>query len=290
MSLSVAQAERCVLVTGCSTGIGLACAQQLAASGYRVFASVRQDSDAQRLRDLGSNLIEPIELEVTCPESIRLATQTLQRFTASNGMWGLVNNAGILVPGPLELLSTDQLRKQLEVNVLGTHAVTQAMLPLLRQAGGRIVMIGSISGQITPPFYGAYSASKHALEALSDALRIELRPWGIRVSIIQPDTVSTGIWSKLAKDLRSLKSRHDGARTGSLYDQQFQQVLKVSAKADRTGLSVESVVRAVKHALQSSRPRARYSVGWRTRMAVLGDSFLPQRVMDWALRRSVGFH
>ncbi|HAC92260.1 MAG TPA: short-chain dehydrogenase/reductase, partial [Planctomycetaceae bacterium] len=93
----VSQAERCVLVTGCSTGIGLACAQQLAASGYRVFASVRQDSDVQRLRDLGSTRIEPIQLEVTCPESIRLTTQTLQRFTANNGLWGLVNNAGILV-------------------------------------------------------------------------------------------------------------------------------------------------------------------------------------------------
>ncbi len=286
----VSQAERCVLVTGCSTGIGLACAQQLAASGYRVFASVRQDSDVQRLRDLGSTRIEPIQLEVTCPESIRLTTQTLQRFTANNGLWGLVNNAGILVPGPLELLSTDEVRNQLEVNVLGTHAVTQAMLPLLRLAGGRIVMIGSISGQITPPFYGAYSASKHALEAISDALRIELRPWGIRVSIIQPDAVSTGIWSKLAKDLRSLKSRHAVDQTASLYDQQFQQVLKVSAKADRTGLSVEPVVRAVKHALQSSRPRARDSVGWRTWSAVLGDSLLPQPVMDWALRRSVGFH
>lgn len=290
MSASVAKTERCVLVTGCSSGIGLACAERLAANGYRVFATVRKQADAERLNSLGSNYIEPILLEVTCRESIQAALQQIQRFTGNAGLWGLVNNAGILVPGPLELLSTEEIRRQLEVNVLGTHAVTQAMLPLLRQAPGRIVMVGSISGQITPPFYGAYSASKHALEAMSDALRIELQPWRVRVSIIQPDTVSTGIWSKLSNDLRALKQRLEESQADSTYDQQFQQALKASAKSDRKGLSVETVVRAVQHALESSRPRPRYRVGWRTHLAVWGDSFVPQAVMDWALRRSVGFH
>jgi NAD(P)-dependent dehydrogenase (short-subunit alcohol dehydrogenase family) len=289
MSRENASQERAVLITGCSSGIGEACARDLAAHGLRVFAGVRQEADAQRWRDQAAGRVEPVLLDVAEPEMVRSAANTLERSLGESGLAGLVNNAGIVVPGPLELLSTADFRRQLEVNVLGTHAVTQAMLPLLRRAGGRIVMVSSISGRVAPPFYGAYAASKHALEAMADSLRRELRPWRIRVSVVEPDSVATAIWDKLDRGLGSLARQADPAAS-DLYEAQMRAVRKATAGMGRLGMPTSAVVRAVRHAICARRPKVRYPLGLRTRLAIWGASHLPASVMDWFLRRSVGLN
>jgi NAD(P)-dependent dehydrogenase (short-subunit alcohol dehydrogenase family) len=173
-----------VVVTGASTGIGAACALRLDHLGFQVFAGVRRKEDAQALQAKASPQLMPIFLDVTDLDSITAAMHKVAITVGNSGLIGLVNNAGIAVGAPLEFIPITEFRKQLEVNVTGQLAVTQAFLPLLRLAKGRIVNMGSITGRSATPFLGAYSASKFALEALTDALRLELRPWGIWVAIL----------------------------------------------------------------------------------------------------------
>ena len=188
--------SRFVLITGASTGIGAACAIGCAARGMTVFAGVRNLAAGDALQAKAGKAIIPVQLDVTDGESITKAADLVARHVGEAGLSGLVNNAGIAIGSPLELIPLQQLRRQLEVNVVGQIAVTQAVLPLLRRAHGRIVNMGSIAGRGTIPMMGPYSASKHALEALTDALRLELYPWGIEVSIIEPGAVATPIWDK----------------------------------------------------------------------------------------------
>ena len=178
-----------VVITGASTGIGAACALHLDQWGWRVFAGVRKQGDAEALRAQGSARLTPVSLDVTDTVSISTAASAVAGAVGAAGLAGLVNNAGIVVPGPIELLPLSDLRRQLEINVVGQVAVTQAFLPLIRAGRGRIVNMGSIAGRMATPFTGAYGASKFALEALTDALRLELQPWGISVSIIEPGAV-----------------------------------------------------------------------------------------------------
>ncbi len=280
-------AVRSALITGCSTGIGQACALDLAARGWRVFAGVRRPEDGQRLADRATGDLRSVVLDVTDGAMIGEVARRLQTLLAETGLTGLVNNAGIVVPGPLELLPTDEFRRQLEVNVLGTHAVTQAMLPLLRRAAGRIVLMGSISGRVAPPQYGAYAASKHALEAMADALRVELRPWRVFVSIVQPDNVSTPIWHKLDASVLKLQNQSDPA-AAEMYERQMQRIRENGLKMGSTGMPTSRVVRAVWHALSSRHPKARYPVGLRTRLAIWGAANLPPWMMDRFLSRAVG--
>jgi NAD(P)-dependent dehydrogenase (short-subunit alcohol dehydrogenase family) len=276
-----------VLITGCSTGIGQACALELAERGWRVFAGVRRPEDGQRLCEQAGGVLQPVILDVTDGSAIRAVVEQLRAAVGEAGLNGLVNNAGIAVPGPLELLPTDEFRRQLEVNVLGTHAVTRALLPLLRPAAGRIVLIGSISGRVTPPHFGAYAASKHALEAIADALRMELRPWNMPVSIVEPDNVDTPIWNKFESSVLELTKQAD-ADTGRLYEQQMQRIRQSAHRLGRTGMPTRHVVAAVRHALSARRPKARYPVGLRTRLAIWGAGNLPASWMDWFLRNAVG--
>src|SRR5581483_7822637 len=185
---------RTALVTGASSGIGAACANRLVRGGWHVLAGVRRTGDAPA----GT---EELRLDVTDPTQIRAAADRVERLD------GLVNNAGIVVAAPLEELPLDELRRQLEVNVVGQLAVTQALLPALRAARGRIVLVGSIAGRSALPFLGAYSASKFALEAVADALRIERAPAGIRVSLVEPGTIATPIWQRAAADADELAAR-----------------------------------------------------------------------------------
>jgi NAD(P)-dependent dehydrogenase (short-subunit alcohol dehydrogenase family) len=278
-----------VLITGCSTGIGQACVRDLAARGMRVFAGVRGESAARRLREEIPGQVEPVILDVTQPDEIEAAAAIVEQAVGEAGLAGLVNNAGIAVPGPLELLPAAALRRQLEVNVVGTHAVTRRMVPLLRRARGRIVILGSISGWITAPYYGAYAASKHALEALADALRMELRPRGIAVSIVDPDTVATPLWRKVDTGIEDMTHQAD-PDAADLYRDNLLQVRKNGLRMERRGMAVSAVVGAVRHALCASRPKARYSLGLRTRLAIVGQAILPAAVMDWFLRRAIGVH
>ena len=181
-------APRTVVVTGSSSGIGEACALRLVAAGWRVYGGVRSPEAGELLRGRG---IEPLELDVTNAEQIAAAAETV-----GDSLDGLVDNAGIAIAAPLELVPVEELRHQLEVNVIGQVAVTQAFLPALRRSRGRIVLMGSIGGRSALPFLGPYAASKHALEAIADSLRVELRPWGIAVAIVEPASIKSGIWAK----------------------------------------------------------------------------------------------
>lgn len=270
-----------VVITGASTGIGAACALTLDRRGFQVFAGVRRVEDGDRLRQQSSARLSPLRLDVTDPASIRVATETVQSLVGQAGLAGLINNAGIAVAGPLEAVPMADLRRQFDVNVIGPAAVTQAFLPLLRRGRGRIVNMGSIAGRATMPLMGPYSASKHALEAMTDALRLELLPWGIRVSIIEPGAIATPIWEKSNQDAAALEAASpDMAR---LYAGAVAAVKKVVAEAARRAIAPDAVVGAVVHALTASRPKTRYVVGWDAKIRALMAQWLPDRVADAVL-------
>ena len=180
-----------ILVTGASTGIGEACALHLDRAGHRVFAGVRRPADGERLTKRASPRLLPVMLDVCDDSQIAEAAELIGGEVGTAGLWGLVNNAGIAIGGPVEFLALDQWRTQLEVNVIGQVAVTRAMLPLVRAATGRVVFIGSISGRLATPMMGPYCASKHAIEAIGSSLAEELRPFGMRVSVIEPGAIAT---------------------------------------------------------------------------------------------------
>jgi NAD(P)-dependent dehydrogenase (short-subunit alcohol dehydrogenase family) len=251
---------RTVLVTGASTGIGAACARRFVERGCRVLAGVRNVGDAPE----GA---EELILDVTDVEAIAAAA-------AVDRLDGLVNNAGIVVACPLEFLPLDELRHQLEVNVVGQLAVTQAFLPALRAARGRIVIVGSIAGRSALPFLGAYAMSKHALEGMVDSLRVELAPDGIHVAIVEPGTIKTPIWTKprpLIDTLPAEANERYGARMGSFR--------AFAAKRSATAAPPETVVRAIEHALTAERPKARYLVGRDAKLRS-GIERLPARTRD----------
>jgi len=276
-----------VVVTGASTGIGAACALDCASRGMMVFAGVRDPRAGEALAAMGGSSLIPITLDVTDEPSIARSVEVVQRVVGETGLGGLVNNAGIAIGSPLEVIALSQLRKQLEVNVIGQIAVTQAFLPLLRRGRGRIVNMGSISGRGTIPLLGPYSASKFALEALTDALRMELQPWGIQVSIIEPGAIATPIWEKSAKEAEGLEaSASEEAR--ALYGEAIMRIREAVIQAAQRAIPPEAVVRAVQHALTSSRPRTRYLVGTDAKLRAWMTKWLPDRAQDrllgWALK------
>lgn len=269
---------RTVLVTGASTGIGEAIARRMDGLGYRVFAGVRAEADAERLRAGGSTRLHPLLLDVTVPSEISAAAETISGITEGR-LDALVNNAGIAVGGPLEFVPIDQVRLQFEVNVLGLLAVTQAMLPLLRRARGRIVHMGSIAGRSVVPMVGPYCASKHAVEALTDGMRLELHDSGIAVSVVEPGAVKTPIWNKGIDALAEVGRRLPPAAL-ERYGRQLAFFGKVLAFNERRGVAPDLVVDAVLHALESERPRTRYLVGSDARIRALQRWLLPDRWAD----------
>jgi NAD(P)-dependent dehydrogenase (short-subunit alcohol dehydrogenase family) len=276
-----------VLITGASTGIGAACAFELDRLGFRVFAGVRSDEAAQAIQAKTSSRLTPVQIDVTDTASIAAAVKKVEEAVGEAGLSGLVNNAGIAVPGPLELVPVEAWRRQLEVNVLGQVAVTQAFLPLLRKARGRIVYISSVSGGLALPYMGPYSASKHAIEAIADALRLELRPWGIRVSAIEPGPIETPIWKKSVVAAEEL-SGQTPPQIKSLYDERLALISTVIAEKARSAAPVETVVRAVVHALTAENPKTRYLLNWNAWMSFKGLRLLPDRLRDWIIRKAVG--
>ncbi|HEX7049487.1 MAG TPA: SDR family oxidoreductase [Longimicrobiales bacterium] len=266
-----------VVVTGASKGIGRACALRLDRRGFRVFAGVRRAADGDALRAEGSDRLTPIHLDVTDADAIAAAADAVA--AAENaGLAGLINNAGIAIAGPLEFLPPDALRRQLEVNVVGLVAVTQAFLPLLRRGRGRIVNIGSIAGVSALPFVGAYAASKHAVEALTDALRIELLPWGMQVAVIEPGGIATPIWETSIETAERL-ARDYPPEAEAYYGTAMEAVRRAAEHAAQHGGSPDSVARAVEHALTAARPRTRYLVGADARLRA-ALRFLPDRLRD----------
>ena len=256
--------ERAVLVTGASTGIGRKCALHLASRGFLVFAGVRKRRDAQDLIRTAQGKLVPVRLDVTRGSEIRSAAKTVSRRIPAGASFSLVNNAGISVTGPLELLEIESLRRQFEVNVIGQIAVTQAFLPLLRERGGRIVLMGSLFGRFAVPFVGAYSGAKFALEAFADSLSMELAEWGITVTILEPGNIATPIWKKVnaARSGGANAARSGGVNAArSLYSGALGSFDRARDRVTAWGIRPLRVARAVERALAARRPRARYLVG-----------------------------
>jgi NAD(P)-dependent dehydrogenase (short-subunit alcohol dehydrogenase family) len=259
-----------VLVTGASSGIGEACALRLARHGWRVLAGVRKPGD-------GPAGIEEVLIDVTDEEQVRAAAGRVDE------LYGLVNNAGIAIASPLEAIPLDELRRQLEVNVIGQVAVTQALLPALRRARGRVVFVGSIAGRSALPFLAPYAASKHAVEAIGDSLRMELSPWGIHVAVVEPGSIATPIWTKGAATADSIQERMP-ADTAGLYRARMDAFGRAAAAAGRRGVPPDVVAEVVEQALTAESPKTRYLVG---RDAKLRAAFerLPDRWRDRVYER-----
>ncbi len=280
------RAEKIIVITGASTGIGRACAMHLDQLGFSVFAGVRRDADSAALRSAASDRLTPLRIDVTDAGSIVAARAQVEAAAAGRGMHGLVNNAGVGVGGPLEFVPLDDLRRQLEVNVIGQVAVTQAFLPMLRQARGRIVYIGSIAGRMATPFIAPYAASKFALEAISDALRVELRPWGIGVAIVEPGSIATPIWEK-AKDTTKQVSDDLSPEGHELYGAAVSSLREVMADFEKRAIPAERVAKAVAHALLSKRPKTRYLVGTDARIQAALAAVVPDRINDRLIARQM---
>jgi NAD(P)-dependent dehydrogenase (short-subunit alcohol dehydrogenase family) len=268
-----------VLITGASTGIGRATSLWLDERGWRVFAGVRREEDAESLREAGSDRLQPLILDVTSAAQIAAAADRIGEGGDGVGLHGLVNNAGIAVPGPLETLPLDDFRRQIEVNLTSHVAVTQAMLPSIRAARGRIVFNTSIGGLLAIKMFGAYHASKFALESVGDVFRQELAPWGIRVSIIEPGSIATPIWERGVSEADTLIER-SSEEERALYPRYIARYQKVAKAAAARGIPPEKVAATIEKALTSPRPRTRYLVGLDARGQALLARLLPNRATD----------
>jgi NAD(P)-dependent dehydrogenase (short-subunit alcohol dehydrogenase family) len=269
--------SRTVLVTGASTGIGHATATHLRSRGWHVLAGVRRQADGEPLAEQG---IEVVLLDVADEASVAAAAKQV----GERPLHGLVNNAGIAVGGPLEYLPVERLRQQLEVNVVGLVAVTQALLPALRRGTGRVVNIGSVGGRVASPFIGPYNASKHAVEAITDAWRQELAPWGMHVVVVEPGSVSTPIWAKGTEQVKDQRETLP-AEAIERYGKEMAAFDGIMARMDRMGIAPVKVASVVEKALTASRPRPRYLVGTDAHVQVGLKTLLPTRVLDAATRR-----
>jgi NAD(P)-dependent dehydrogenase (short-subunit alcohol dehydrogenase family) len=274
-----------VLVTGASSGIGYATVMRLARRGTIVFAGVRRQADAELVAREGGVNVRPLILDVTDSASIARARTAVSR-AQDVALAGLVNNAGVAVAGPLEILPLEALRRQFDVNFFAAIEMTQAFLPMLRETRGRIVNISSIGGKLAAPFVGAYASSKFALEAASDALRLELRPFGIAVVLVEPGAVKTPIWQRSAEaSLHVFDRVASGAREP--YAQMIDNVQRLSAKMDESGIPPERVAQVIERALFSAHPRARYLVGRDARVRLM-VARLPDGLRDRIVAAVVG--
>lgn len=288
MSAQSTPKRRAVVVTGASTGIGAACVDMLIEKGFFVFGSVRRPEDAERLiARFGANFA-PLLFDVTDAAAVARGAAAVADWLGGETLAGLVNNAGVAVAGPLLHVPVDDLRRQLEVNLIGQLQVTQAFAPLLGarepQGGpaGRIVNMSSVAGRVAMPFFGPYNASKFGLEGLSDALRRELAVYGIGVTVIQPGMISTPIWDKAAgADL----THYDG----TIYGPAARRLLKWAVENGRAALGPEHVAAAVCRALTARRQPLRILVLDRGGLGHRLQSVMPARLLDWLVARRLGF-
>ncbi len=277
---------RSVVVTGASTGIGRASALLLDSGGWRVFAGVRRDEDAAALRKVASERLVPLILDVTDPEQIVMAAAEVGEAVGEAGLDGLVNNAGIAIPSPLETMPIEDFRRQIEINLTGQVAVTQAMLPLIRRARGRIVFVSSIGGRIAFPLTGAYHAAKWGVEAVGDVFRQELRPWGISVSLVEPGSIDTAIWKRGEREADAMGDRVPARE--ELYGRAIASYRDVVKSLAERGIPPTKVAEVIEHALSARRPRTRYLVGLDARVQARAKVLLPTRVFDRIVARVMG--
>lgn len=278
---------RSVLITGASSGIGRAAAMRMDAAGWRVFAGVRREEDAEALRRLGSARLIPLQLEITDREQIAAAREKVAEAVGSAGLDGLVNNAGITIPCPLEILPLDDFQRLMAVNVTGQFAVTQAFLPHLRAANGRIVFVSSISGRRAIPMLAAYTASKAGMNAIADGFRQELRRWQIGVSIIEPGAIETPIWERGEQGLEAALEHHQ-REAEDLYGKMIVSFRGLLDRVRGERVPPEKVVAAIEHALTAGKPRLRYLVGRDAKSQAWGIRLLPDRLLDFAIARYTG--
>ena len=267
--------QRSILITGCSTGIGLAAARTLKARGWRVIATARKPADLDRLRR--EDGLEAIACELSDGASIAACADEALKLTDGR-LTALYNNAATGVIGAMEDISSAQLRDHFEVNVIAAHELTRRIVPAMRAQGhGRIVMCSSVLGFLSGPYRGAYCASKFALEALCDAMRLELKPSGIHVALIEPGPIESQF---LATTLATFRSGIDVERSAhrAYYERRLKQM--ESGGSNRFKLGPEAVVAKLVHALEAPRPRARYRVGFATNAAALLKRVLPDRLLD----------
>jgi NAD(P)-dependent dehydrogenase (short-subunit alcohol dehydrogenase family) len=255
-----------VLVTGASTGIGRATAERLRDAGWLVYASVRNEGEAP------ANTLELV-FDVTDADAIGRAAAQVDELDA------LVDNAGIAIAAPLEFLPPEELTRQLDVNVVGQLRVLQAFLPKLRRSRGRIVLMGSIGGRSALPFIGAYAMSKFALEAMADSLRLEVAPFGVRVTIVEPGTIATPIWTKPQRNVQEFPPQ-----AAELYGARIDKFRRLAAQRSSKGVPPVEVARVVEQALVSEKPRTRYVVGPDARRRARVQR-LPDRWRDAVLTR-----
>ncbi|XP_056370987.1 retinol dehydrogenase 16-like [Oenanthe melanoleuca] len=275
--------EKHVLITGCDSGFGSLLARQLDARGLRVLAACLTEAGAAQLRAATSNRLQTVLLDVTSSKSIADVTAWVRERVGDQGLWGLVNNAGIGIPtAPNEWLSKEDFVKVLNVNLVGLVEVTLSLLPLLRRARGRVVNVASVMGRVSF-FGGGYCPSKYGVEAFSDSLRLEMRSFGVKVCVIEPGYFKTMItnvdnleknfhssWQKLPEEIRTAY--------GENYTKQLVTMLKILQKTYNSDLSL--VTNCMEHALTSLHPRSRYSAGWDAKLLYLPISYLPSALSD----------
>lgn len=274
-----------IMVTGASTGIGLTAVERLAAQGHQVFAGVRKQADADALAEKVSGRLVPVIVDVTEPSQITAAAAIVEEHVRGTGLHGLVNNAGIATGGPLEHLSLDRLRDQLEVNVVGQLAMSQAMLPLIRRANGRLVFVGSASGRVGSPMLGAYVTSKFALEGLTETLRMELHPWDLKVVLIEPGPVSTPIWDKANNQADELEAEFPD-EVKEQYAAHIAAVRRLIRRQEKFAVSPKKVAKAIEKGLFAPNPRSRYLVGLDAKGAGMMARLLPDRAREAILDRA----
>jgi NAD(P)-dependent dehydrogenase (short-subunit alcohol dehydrogenase family) len=271
-----------VLVTGAGRGIGKSIVEHLASRGWDVIVGVRNERDAATVTALNPQRISSVILDVTDAGHIaRLEASLPVRLDA------VVNNAGVAVGGPMETVSPEDWREQLEINVIGQLAVTQAMLPRLRRSRGRVVFISSVNGRLAMPMIGAYCASKFALEAAADALRMELRPWHIGVAVVEPAQTDTDMW-RTANDMIEQTEAALTPEQRDLYARHITGMKKMIPLSQKMAVPAEKVSTVVEEALTARRPRARYVVGAGPRLQVALMTNLPAWARDRVLRRVSG--
>lgn len=279
-----------VVITGASTGIGAATAEHMARNGWLVFAGVRSEEDADRIREANEELsIEPVMLDVTSPESIQKAVELVGNRVGENGLKGLVNNAGIGKRfGPVETMSIEHQKEVFDVNYFGVLRASQGFLPLLRKGGkgGRVINMGSLSGKLAFPMFGPYTASKHALEALSDCLRLELSVAGIQVALVEAGPIKTPIWEKALGTFDGVEKDMPEVQRAQ-YTPMMKAVKTLAQGSQENGVTTDKVVDVIQDALTSEKPRARYPVGDKIALQLFAKKMLPDRIFDIFIKRMI---
>jgi NAD(P)-dependent dehydrogenase (short-subunit alcohol dehydrogenase family) len=272
-----------IVVTGASTGIGAATVKELAHRGFHVLAGVRREVDANALRGLGIEGIEPCILDITVESDITAIADRVARDPQRRALRALVNNAGIAINAPVETLPISQWRQQFEVNLFGHIAITQALLPALLNSSGTVVNISSVGGKVALPTYGAYAGSKFALEAVSDALRREVGAAGVKVVVIEPGAVKTEIAERGIATSEGLKANMTVAQL-TRYSEVMDAVMAQARSFNETGVSAEAAAVVIAKAATASRPRTRYTIGRDSAILLQVSRFVSDRLLDRIVR------